>query len=222
VKVHLAAALLEDESVSFLWKQFADYASKWRNRRRAHLGATPLFAALAEFDGHGVEGVSDGLFERLVFLAGRLGLAARERDDDERLGDVGQLFVVEIFREGDSSMDQILMPLLEVCHAGLNLTFPAGSHLDVSTFNCQLHPVSCLVHLVCSVCLVSLVCFVYLVDLVHLLSFVQPKNLINQIDQMDQMDQINQTYRASPNLTVPNWFFRSPLVVDISKRCAVL
>jgi hypothetical protein len=142
VKVHLATALLEDESVSLLREQFADYASKWRDRRRAYLGATPLFAVLAEFDGYGVEGGSDGLFERLVFFAGRHGMATRERDDDERLGDVGQLFVVEIFREGDSSMDQILMSQLEVCHAGLNLTFPAGSHPNVSTFNCQLHAAS--------------------------------------------------------------------------------
>src|SRR5437773_7383037 len=40
VKVHLTAALLEDESVSLLREQFADHASKWRDRRRAHLGAT--------------------------------------------------------------------------------------------------------------------------------------------------------------------------------------
>ena len=90
-----------------LREEFADHAQKWRDRRRAHLGATPLLAALAEFDGHGVEGGSDGLLERLIFLAGRLGLAARECDDDKRLGDVGQLFVMEIFRKGDSSMDQI-------------------------------------------------------------------------------------------------------------------
>ena len=89
VKIHLTAALLENESVSLLREQFADHASKWWDRRRAHLGATPLLAELAEFNGHGVEGGSDGLFERLVFFAGRLGLATRERDDDERLGDVG-------------------------------------------------------------------------------------------------------------------------------------
>jgi len=47
-------------------------------------------------------------------------------------------------------------------------------------------------------------------------------NQIDQIDQIIQMDQINQADRASPNLAVPNWFFHSPLVVDISKRCAVL
>jgi hypothetical protein len=69
-------------------------------------------------------------------------MAAREGDDDKRFGDIGQLFVVGIFREGDSSMDQIFMPLLKVCHAGFDLTFPAGSHPDVSTFNFQLHTAS--------------------------------------------------------------------------------
>jgi hypothetical protein len=143
VKVHLPAALLEDESVSLLQEQFADYASKWRDRGRTHLGATPLLAVLAKFDGNGVEGGSNGFFERLVFFAGRHGLATRESDNDEYLGDVGQLLVVKIFREGDSPMDQILMPLLEVCHTGFNLAFPPGSHPDVSTFNFQLHAVSC-------------------------------------------------------------------------------
>jgi hypothetical protein len=142
VKVHLTAALLEDESVSFLREQFADHTSKWRDRGRAHLGATPFLVVLAEFDGHGIEGSSDSLFERLVFLAGRLGLATWERDDDERLGDVGQLFVVKIFRERDSSMNKILVPPLEICHAGFNLTFPPGSHPDVSTFNFQFHVAS--------------------------------------------------------------------------------
>jgi hypothetical protein len=28
---------------------------------------------------------------------------------------------------------------LEVCHTGLNFSFPPGGHLDVSTFNFQLH-----------------------------------------------------------------------------------
>ena len=68
-----------------------------------------------------------------------------------------QQFVVEIFRQGDPSMNQVLVPSLEVCHAGFDLTFPAGSHPDVSTFNFQLHVASFLVHLVCSVCLVCLV-----------------------------------------------------------------
>src|SRR5262249_11072911 len=139
VKVHLAAAFLEDESVSLLRKQLADHTSKWRDRRRAHLGATLPFAVLAELDGYGVEGGSDSLFERLVFLAGRWGLATRERDNDECFSDVGQLFVVEILREGDSPMNQILVPSLEVCHAGLNFSFPPGGHLDISTFNSQLH-----------------------------------------------------------------------------------
>jgi hypothetical protein len=120
VKVHLTAAFLEDESISFLREQFADHAAKWRDRRRAHFRATPLLAVLAEFDGHGVEGGSDSLFERLVFFAGRHRLATRERHDDERLGDVGQLFVVRIFCQGDPPMNQVLVPPLEVCHAGLH------------------------------------------------------------------------------------------------------
>ena len=102
-----------------------------------------ILAVLAELYGNGVEGGSNGFFERLVFFAGRHGLATREGDDDECLGDVGQLLVVKIFRECDSPMNQILVSPLEVCHAGFNLTFPAGSHPDVSTFNFQLHAVSC-------------------------------------------------------------------------------
>ena len=175
VKVHLAAAFLEDEAISFYWEQFADHAAQWRDRRCPHLGATTFLVVLAEFDGHGVEGSSDGFFERLVFLTGRHGLAAREGDDDERLGDVGLFFVVGIFRQGDSPMDQILVSPLEVCHAGFNLSFPPRGHIDISTFNFQLHVAPVLVDLVCSVCLVSLVYFVSLVDLVHLVSFVQPK-----------------------------------------------
>jgi hypothetical protein len=163
VKVHLAAALLEDEAVSFYWEQFADHAAQWRDRRRAHLGATTFLVVLAEFDSHGVEGGSDGFFERLIFLAGGHGLAAREGDDDERLGDVGLFFVVGIFRQGDSPMNQILVPPLEVCHAGFNLSFPPRSHIDISTFNFQIHAASVLVHLVYSVCLVCLVYLVYLV-----------------------------------------------------------
>jgi len=45
---------------------------------------------------------------------------------------------------------------------------------------------------------------------------------MNKTDQIDQIDQINQTDQASPNPAVPNWFFRSLLMVDISKRCAAL
>lgn len=135
VKVDLTAALLEDEAVSFFREELADHASQRRNRRRAHLGAAPLLPVLAEFDGDGVEGGPDGLFEGLVFFAGCHGLAARERDDDERLGDIGQLFVVEVLREGDSPMDQIGVSLMEIRHAGFDLRFPARSHLDVSAFN---------------------------------------------------------------------------------------
>jgi hypothetical protein len=49
---------------------------------------------------------------------------------------------------------------------------------------------------------------------------------MNQINQINKTNQINQTDRASPNRAghqnpaVPNWFFLSLLVVDISKRCA--
>jgi hypothetical protein len=126
-------------------------------------------------------------------------MATRERDDDERLGDVGQLFVVEIFRQGDSPMNQILVPPLEVCHAGLNLTFPAGSHPDVSTFNFQLHAASC-----CSLGLFGLsVWFVWSVWFFWL----NETNQMNQINQINNTNQIDQT---------------SLLVVDISKRCAVL
>ena len=127
VKAHFTATLLKNEPIVFFGKQFADHASQWRDRRRAHLSATPLFAVLAEFDGYGVEGGSDSLFERLVFFAGGHGLATREGDDDQRLGDVGQLLVVEIFHETDPCMDQILISLLEVAHAGFDLTVPTGT-----------------------------------------------------------------------------------------------
>ena len=173
VKVHLAAALLEDEAVSFYWEQFADHAAQWRDRRRAHLGATTFLVVFAEFDGHGVEGGSDSFFERLVFLPGRHGLAPWEGDNDERLGDVGLFFVVGIFRQGDPPMNQVLVPPLEVCHAGFNLSFPPRGHIDISTFNFQFHAAPVLVDSVCSVCLV---CLVSLVDLVHLVSFVKQES----------------------------------------------
>ena len=149
VEVHLPSAFLEDEAVSFYWEQFADHAAQWRDRSGAHLGATTFLVVLAEFDGHGVEGGSDGFFEGFIFLTGRHGLAAREGYDDERLGDVGQFFVVGIFRQGDSPMNQVLVPPLEVCHAGFNLSFPPRGHIDISTFNFQFHVDSVLVHLVC-------------------------------------------------------------------------
>ena len=114
VKIHLPAAFLEDESVSLFREQFADHASKWRARGSTDLGATPLLAVLAELYGNGVEGGSNGFFERLVIFAGRYGLATREGDDDECLGDVGQLLVVKIFREGDSPMNQMLVSPLEL------------------------------------------------------------------------------------------------------------
>jgi hypothetical protein len=128
-------------------------------------------------------------------------MATRERDDDERLGDVGQLFVVEIFRQGDSPMNQILVPPLEVCHAGLNLTFPAGSHPDVSTFNFQLHAASC--------CSLGLFGLSGLIGLFGLSGFCW----LNETNQMNQINQINNTNQIDQI---------SLLLVDISKRCARL
>ena len=89
VKLHLAASFLEDESVSLLREQFADHASKWKDRGCAYFSARPPLAVLAEYDGHRVEGCSDSLSEGLVFFARRHGLTTWEGYDDERLGDVG-------------------------------------------------------------------------------------------------------------------------------------
>jgi hypothetical protein len=71
-------------------------------------------------------------------------------------------------------MDQILMPLLEVCHAGLDFTLPAGSHPDVSALNLQLHAASKLF-----IWSVWFVLFVWL-------------NETNQMNQINQTNQINQ------------------------------
>jgi hypothetical protein len=72
------------------------------------------------------------------------------------------------------------------------------------------------VHLVCSVCLVCLV------------FWLNETNQMNQINQINKTNQINQTDWAYPrraghqNPAVPNWFFCNLLLVDISKRCAIL
>ena len=93
-------------------------------------------------------------------------------------------------------MNQVLVVPLEVRHAGFNLSFPPRGHIDISTFNFQLHAAPVLVDLIC------------LVRLVYLVFWLNETNRINITNQRNQAD------RA--------WFSCNLLIIDISKRCAVL
>jgi hypothetical protein len=105
------------------------------DRRKADLCLRSFFSVLAEFDGDGMERGPDGFFEGLVFLASRQCMATRERDDNQGFGNIGEFLVVAVFRQGDSSVDQILMALLEFPHAGFDFSLPSRGHLDMAAFD---------------------------------------------------------------------------------------
>jgi hypothetical protein len=95
----------------------------------------PFVAKLLNFDLNGRKRGSNGFFERLVLFAGRHCAPSREGDHDKGLGHIGLFLVMGIFRQGDASMEEIVMPSLEIRHAGFNFLFPPLGHTDVAALD---------------------------------------------------------------------------------------
>lgn len=123
--------------VLFFGEELADHAAVGRNGRHTHVGSGAFLPILAQLDAHGTESRTDGLLECLVFFSCRQRVASRQGDDNQRLRDVRQLFVVTILGQRDTAMNQILMPPLQIVHTGFDLRFPTRSHRNIATFNFQ-------------------------------------------------------------------------------------